>query len=120
MTTAIDVRRKGGEIDEYRIDALLMNWSRWARGSAGYTGYPMLGGESAGAPDEGLAERVEAIMVAMRREAPGLWKAVRLRYISRVTDITASRACGLDVDSFRARMLSAYTWFAERWQDATG
>lgn len=117
----LSVRRSGGELDEYAIYALLMNWSKWARGGAAHTGYPMVwinDISSFQAPDEQAAQRVEAIMVVMRREAPGLWKAARLRYISRVTDITASRACGLDVESFRARILSAYTWFAERWIDA--
>ena len=115
----MSVFKSGGGLDEYRIDALLLNWSTWARGGVAGIGYALLGESTEPTtPNDALAERVESVMVEMRRYAPGLWRAIRLRYVSRVTDITASRACGLDVDSFQARILSAYAWFADRWVDA--
>lgn len=108
-------RALDAELDEYVIDALLLNWSRWAAGHAASIGYGNHGGLPPVAPNEDDARALEVILVRMKARRPRLWSAVWYRYVARYTDYGAARAMSKrgrreTPDTVRALMLRAYAW----------
>lgn len=109
-------RKLDADLDEYRIDALLVNWARWASGYAASVGYadgvePHEGMQ----PNEDQARAMEIILVRMKEARPRLFKAVKFRYLFRFGDETAARAMSSrrqreTADGFRSLVLRAYAW----------
>ena len=118
-------RKLDADLDEYEIDAALANWARWARGWPDTVGcktcmWPTSVSEECADPqtvlpiDVDRAMAVERVLLAMRARRPKLWRAVRLRYISRWTDISGAHAMRVSTPEFRALVLRAYSWLDSR------
>lgn len=108
-------RALDSDLDEYAIDALLVNWARWAGGNAASVGYGRTGAVPLSAPDEDAARSMEAILCRMKAARPRLFRVVRLRYVSRLTDETIARSMGRkgrreSRDTVRALVRRAYSW----------
>ena len=108
-------RARDAELDEYAIDALLINWSRWAAGHAASVGYGNNGTVSMSAPNEDAARAMEEILCRMKAVRPRLWRVIRYRYISRLTDETIARSMSRrgqreSRDTVRALVRRAYSW----------
>ena len=103
------------ELDEYAIDALLVNWARWAAGYAASIGYGNNGAVPMPAPHEDAARAMEGILCRMKAVRPRLWRVIRYRYISRLTDETIARSMSRrgqreSRDTIRALVRRAYSW----------
>ena len=114
-------RKLDHDLDEHMIHALLANWARWARGWPDRVGYHTLSlpcgpdpenlqPESVPPISEDAATAIESVLVRMRAQRPKLWRAVWYTYVCRYTDQTASTACHITRDEYRARVLRAYAW----------
>jgi hypothetical protein len=102
-------------LDEYAIDALLLNWAAWAGGRAASVGYGRNGAVPLSAPNEDAARAMEVILCRMKATRPRLFRVVRYRYISRLTDETIARSMSRrghreSRDTVRALVRRAYSW----------
>ena len=93
------------DLNEYEIDALLVNWGRWAWGMPAHVSWavsiwPATAPEVIHDPQTVLpvdidsAHEMEDILLELRHRRPKLWRAVVFRYLLRFVPNASSRNCG--------------------------
>ena len=84
--------------EDRAVEGRVLNWARWVRG--GFQ-RPLRTPQEPPAVDLLDAEKVEKVMVRMKRHRPEYWRVVHQKWVRRVMDETGSRRVKIPFQRYR-------------------